>query len=90
MKTPEDNKNLKLLFVEKILVQFSIALMKFIHSFDVDIEQSLPLVRTFYAISTKKRVVPGRFQAFEKLSTKDLELPTELCITVPCLKPLYT
>ena len=83
MKTPEDTKNLKLI-VEKILVQFSIALMKFIHSFDVDIEQSLPLVRTSYAISTKKRVVPGRFQAFEKLSTKDLELPTELCITVPC------
>ena len=82
MKTPEDTKNLKLI-VEKILVQFSITLMKLIHSFDVDIEQSLPLVRTFYAISTKKRVMPCRFQAFEKLSTKDLELPTELCITVP-------
>ena len=39
MKTPENTKNL-MLIVEKTLVQFSIAFMKFIHSFDVDIEQS--------------------------------------------------
>ena len=40
-----------MLIVRKIIVLFSIALIKFIHSFDVDIdiEQSKPLVRTFYA-----------------------------------------
>ena len=40
-----------MLIIRKILVLFSIAFIKFIHSFDVDIdiEQSKPLVRTFYA-----------------------------------------
>ena len=39
-----------MLIVRKILVLFSIALIKYIHSFDVDIDikQSKPLVRTFY------------------------------------------
>ena len=38
-----------MLIVRKILVLFSIALIKYIHSFDVDIDikQSKPLVRTF-------------------------------------------
>ena len=43
------NTNNRMLIIRKILVLFSIALIKFIHSFNIDIEQSKPLVRTFYA-----------------------------------------
>ena len=41
MKTPQITKN-QILIVKKVLVLFSIELIKFIHSFDVDtdIEQS--------------------------------------------------
>ena len=50
METPQNTNN-RMLIVRKIIMLFSIALIKFIHSFDVDIdiEQSKPLVRTFYA-----------------------------------------
>ena len=50
LETPQNTNN-RMLIIRKILVLFSIALIKFIHSFnvDIDIEQSKPLVRTFYA-----------------------------------------
>ena len=50
LETPQNTNN-RMLIIRKILVLFSIAFIKSIHSFDVDIdiEQSKPLVRTFYA-----------------------------------------
>ena len=50
-----------MLIIRKILVLFSIALIKFIHSFDVDIdiEQSKPLVRTFYAETRCALLISG-------------------------------
>ena len=46
LETPQ-NINNRMLIVKNIIMLFSVALIKFIHSFDVDIEQSKPLVRTF-------------------------------------------
>ena len=69
LETPQNTNN-RMLIVRKILVLFLIALIKFIHSFDVDIdiEQSKPLVRTFYAETRCALLISG----IEKLSTKEL------------------
>ena len=50
---------------------FSIALIKFIHSFDVDIdiEQSKPLVRTFYAETRCALLISGISKTLEKRVT---------------------
>ena len=60
LDTPQNTNNRKLI-VRKILVLFSIALIKFIHSFDVDIdiEQSKPLVRTFYTETRCPLLISG-------------------------------
>ena len=57
-----------MLIVRKIIVLFSIALIKFIHSFDVDIdiEQSKPLVRTFYAEIRCALLISGISKTLEK------------------------
>ena len=76
-----------MLIVRKILVLFLIALIKFIHSFDVDIdiEQSKPLVRTFYAETRCALLISG----IEKLSTKEL-LTTRLSHFLAKKNPLFT
>ena len=60
-----------MLIVRKIIVLFSIALIKFIHSFDVDIdiEQSKPLVRTFYAETRCALLISGISKTLEKRVT---------------------
>ena len=60
LETPQNTNN-RMLIVRKIIVLFSIALIKFIHSFDVDIdiEQSKPLVRTFYAETRCALLISG-------------------------------
>ena len=62
------NTNNRMLIIRKILVLFSIALIKFIHSFDVDIdiEQSKPLVRTFYAETRCALLISGISKTLEK------------------------
>ena len=60
-----------MLIIRKILVLFSIALIKFIHSFDVDIdiEQSKPLVRTFYAETRCALLISGISKTLDKRVT---------------------
>ena len=60
-----------MLIVREIIVLFSIALIKFIHSFDVDIdiEQSQPLVRTFYAETRCALLISGISKTLEKRVT---------------------
>ena len=60
-----------MLIVRKIIVLFSIALIKFIHWFDVDIdiEQSKPLVRAFYAETRCALLISGISKTLEKRVT---------------------
>ena len=70
LETPQ-NTNDRMLIIRKILVLFSIALIKFIHSFDVDIdiEQSKPLVRTFYAETRCALLISGISKTLDKRVT---------------------
>ena len=70
LATPQ-NTNDRMLIIRKILVLFSIALIKFIHSFDVDIdiEQSKPLVRTFYAETRCALLISGISKTLDKRVT---------------------
>ena len=63
-----------MLIIRKILVLFSIALIKFIHSFDVDIdiEQSKPLVRTFYAETRCALLISGISKTLAKRVTYNM------------------
>ena len=72
-----------MLIVRKILVLFLIALIKFIHSFDVDIdiEQSKPLVRTFYAETRCALLISGIVKTIDKRVTYNT------FISFPCKKP---
>ena len=74
-----------MLIVRKILVLFLIALIKFIHSFDVDIdiEQSKPLVRTFYAETRCALLISGIVKTIDKRVTYNT------FISFPCKKTLY-
>ena len=67
LETPQNTNN-RMLIVRKIIVLFSIALIKFIHSFDVDIdiEQGKPLVRTFYADTRCALLIWGISKTLEK------------------------
>ena len=56
-----------MLIVRKILVLFSIALIKFIHSFDFDI-----LVRTFYAETLCALLISGISKTLDKRVTTRL------------------
>ena len=56
-----------MLIVRKILVLFSIALIKFIHSFDFDI-----LVRTFYAETLCALLISGISKTLDKRVTTGL------------------
>ena len=71
-----------MLIVRKILVLFLIALIKFIHSFDVDIdiEQSKPLVRTFYAETRCALLISGISNTLDKRATN------KTFISFPCKK----
>ena len=71
-----------MLIVRKIIVLLSIALIKFIHSFDVDIdiEQSKPLVRTFYAETRCALLISGISKTLEK------ELLKICFISISCKK----
>ena len=64
---------------------FSIALIKFIHSFDVyiDIEQSKPLVRTFYAEKRCALLISGISKTLKK------ELLKTCFISVSCKKKTF-
>ena len=70
LATPQ-NTNDRMLIIRKILVLFSIALIKFIHSFDVDIdiEQSKPLVRTFYAETRCALLISGISKTLDERDT---------------------
>ena len=65
---------------------FSIALIKFIHSFDVDIdiEQSKPLVRTFYAETRCALLISGISKTLAKRVTYNMfylnSLQKNLCL----------
>ena len=86
LETPQNTNN-RMLIVRKIIVLFSIALIKFIHSFDVDIdiEQSKPLVRTFYAETRCALLISGISKTHEK------ELLKTCFISISCKKkPSFT
>ena len=70
LETPQ-NTNDRMLIIRKILVLFSIALIKFIHSFDVDIDikQSKSLVRTFYAETRCALLISGISKTLDKRVT---------------------
>ena len=70
LETPQNTSN-RMLIIRKILVLFSIALIKFIHSFDVDIdiEQSKSLVRTFYAETRCALLISGISKTLDKRVT---------------------
>ena len=70
LETPQ-NTNDRMLIIRKILVLFSIALIKFIHSFDVDIDtkQNKPLVRTFYAETRCALLISGTSKTLDKRVT---------------------
>ena len=74
-----------MLIVSKIIVLFSIALIKFIHSFDVDIDigQSKPLVRTFYAETRCALLISGISKTLEK------ELLKTCFISIFCKKKTF-
>ena len=73
LETPQNTNN-RMLIIRKILVLFSIALIKFIHSFDVDIdiEQSKPLVRTFYAETRCALLISGISKTLAKRVTYNM------------------
>ena len=75
LETPQNTNN-RMLIVRKIIVLFSIALIKFIHSFDVDIdiEQSKPLVRTFYAETRCALLISGISKTLQKSYLKHFYL----------------
>ena len=79
LETPQNTNN-RMLIVRKIIVL--IALIKFIHSFDVDIdiEQSKPLVRTFYAETRCALLISGISKTHEK------ELLKTCFISISCKK----
>ena len=85
LETPQ-NTNDRMLIIRKILVLFSIALIKFIHSFDVDIdiEQSKPLVRTFYAETRCALLISGTSKTLDKRVTYNVfylnSLKKNLCL----------
>ena len=81
LETPQNTNN-RMLIVRKIIVLFSIALIKFIHSFDVDIdiEQSKPLVRTFYVEIRCALLISGISKTHEK------ELLKTCFISISCKK----
>ena len=85
LETPQ-NTNDRMLIIRKILVLFSIALIKFIHSFDVDIdiEQSKPLVRTFYAETRCALLISGISKTLDKRVTYNVfylnSLKKNLCL----------
>ena len=85
LATPQ-NTNDRMLIIRKILVLFSIALIKFIHSFDVDIdiEQSKPLVRTFYAETRCALLISGTSKTLDKRVTYNVfylsSLKKNLCL----------
>ena len=87
LETPQNTNN-RMLIVRKIIVLFSIALIKFIHSFDVDIdiEQSKPLVRTFYVEIRCALLISGISKTHEK------ELLKTCFISISCKKkkPSFT
>ena len=60
-----------MLIFRKVLVLFSIALIEFIHSFDVDIdiEQSKPLVRSFYTEARCPLLISGISKTLDKRVT---------------------
>ena len=70
LETPQNTNN-RMLIIRKILVLFSIALIKFIHSFDVDIdiEQSKSLVRTFYAETRCALLISGISKTLDRRVT---------------------
>ena len=85
LETPQNTNN-RMLIIRKILVLFSIALIKFIHSFDVDIdiEQSKPLVRTFYAETRCALLISGTSKTLDKRVTYNVfylnSLKKNLCL----------
>ena len=84
LETPQNTNN-RMLIVRKIIVL--IALIKFIHSFDVDIdiEQGKPLVRTFYAETRCALLISGISKTHEK------ELLKTCFISISCKKnPSFT
>ena len=84
LETPQNTNN-RMLIVRKIIVLLSIALIKFIHSFDVDIdiEQSKPLVRTFYAETRCALLISGISKTLEK------ELLKICFISISCKKKTF-
>ena len=85
LETPQNTNN-RMLIVRKIIVLLSIALIKFIHSFDVDIdiEQSKPLVRTFYAETRCALLISGTSKTLDERVTYNVfylnSLKKNLCL----------